>query len=71
MSMKSDKGLPTWFWAWFVVIAVAIILGVYACGPTALCVMQGGEPAQNLLGAKWCELDGNNRPSEGDVALEW
>ena len=52
------------------ILAVLIVYG-YACGPETLCLVQGGDPVGNALGAEWCELDGNNIPSDGDFRLNW
>ena len=53
------------------VVAVLTALILWQCGPAAICTVQGGKPVGNALGAEWCELDGNNLPSEGDYSLRW
>lgn len=54
-----------------VILIIMFGLVVYSCGPEALCIAQGGDPAVNAFGMEWCELDGNNRPSDGDYRLGW
>ena len=58
-------------WLIGLVVVMFIVLAVYACGPEAICYARGGDPASNAFGAKWCELDGNSLPSEGDTSLDW
>lgn len=57
--------------AWLGIFAILLFIVGWACGPTFLCYAQGGEAVSNAYGAKWCELDGNGFPSDGDQALMW
>ena len=43
-------------------LTVLIVLAVYACGPEAICYIDGGHPAVNGFGMEWCEQDGDSRP---------
>lgn len=48
-------------WAVVCVVGVLLAFFVYACGPQAVCLAKGGEPASNAFGAEWCDLDKNGR----------
>ena len=52
-------------------IVVIIALAAYACGPTAYCLADGGDPVSNAFGAKWCDVDQDGRLSEPDYGLSW
>ena len=54
-----------------VILLILCGLIVYGCGPEAICIARGGDPAVNAFGMEWCELDGNGRPSGGDYRLGW
>ena len=54
-----------------VILLVVCGLIVYGCGPEAICIAQGGDPAANAFGMEWCELDGDGFPSDGDYRLGW
>lgn len=71
----NDDAKPKKFWTRpkIIMASIVAVLAVYgyACGPETICVVQGGEPVSNALGVEWCELDGNDYPSEGDFRLQW
>ena len=64
---------PFWTPTKVAILIILVVIGLFiaACGPETMCLAQGGDPAQNAFGMEWCELDGNNIPSEGDFSLNW
>ena len=63
---KSNRGL---LW---VIIVILIVFAGYACGPEAVCIVQGGSPSANGFGVEICDVDKDGRfDPDDDRLLQW